>query len=121
MVTWDADLSTGQIVLSAKHFETLGYDPATVDALTVEICLNCVHPDDLAAVTQKWETAQRKRSLFCSEHRFVRPDSGQVLWVAATGQFLENHAGEAMRSVGVIFDISLRKQTEIALVESQQC
>ncbi|WP_181243979.1 PAS domain-containing protein, partial [Chamaesiphon polymorphus] len=120
MVTWDADLSTGQIVLSANHSQILGYDLATADALTVEMCLRCIHPDDLAAVTQTWETARRERSLFCSEHRFVRADNGRVVWVAATGHFLENQAGSAKRFVGTIFDISERKQAEIALIESQQ-
>ena len=120
MATWDTDLSTGKIILSALCFQIMGYDPATVDTPTVEMCLSCVHPDDLAAVTQTWETARRERSLFCSEHRFVRADNGRIVWVAATGQFLKNQAGEAMRFVGVLFDISLRKQAEAALQESQQ-
>ena len=114
MMTWDADLSTGQIVVSAQNFQILGFDPATIDALTVEMCFSGVHPDDLAGVRQKWETAQRERSLFYSEHRFIRADSGRVVWIATTGKFIENHAGEAMRSVGTICDISDRKQTEIS-------
>jgi PAS domain S-box-containing protein len=116
MATWDADLSTGKTIWSAKHFEILGYAPATDGAATVEMLRSCFHPDDRAAVMQAWETARRERC----EHRFVRADTGAVVWVAVTGQFLDNYAGEAMRFVGVMFDISLRKQTEIALVESQQ-
>ncbi len=120
MATWDADLSTGQTIFSAQHFQILGYDRATDGAPTVEMCMSRVHPDDLAAVTQAWETAQRERSLHRTEYRLVRADSGRIVWVAATGQFLDNQAGEAMRFVGVMFDITERKQTEIALVESQQ-
>jgi PAS domain S-box-containing protein len=120
MATWDADLSTGKTIWSAQHFEILGYDQATVDAPTVEMCMNRVHPDDLAAVMQGWETAQRERSLFCSEHRFVRFDTGSVVWVASTGQFLDNYAGAAMRFVGVMFDITERKIAETAAIESQQ-
>jgi PAS domain S-box-containing protein len=116
MATWDADLSTGKTIWSAKHFEILGYAPATDGAATVEMLRSCFHPDDRAAVMQAWETARQERSLFCCEHRFVRADTGAVVWVAVTGQFLDNYAGEAMRFVGVMFDISLRKQTEIALV-----
>ncbi len=113
MATWDADLSTGKTIWSAKQFQILGYDPVTDGAATVEMWLSLVHPDDLAAVTQAWEIAQRERSLFCSEYRLVRADSGRVVWVAATGQFLENQAGAAMRSVGVMFDISDRKIAEL--------
>jgi PAS domain S-box-containing protein len=120
MATCDADLSTGKTIWSAKHFEILGYAPATDGAATLEMVMSLIHPDDRAAVTQAWETAQRDRSIFRSENRFVRADTGAVVWLAATGRFLDNQAGEAMRFIGVLFDISLRRQTEIALVESQQ-
>jgi PAS domain S-box-containing protein len=117
MATWDADLSTGQTIC-AQHFQILGYDQATVNAPTVEMCMSRIHPDDLAAVMQAWETARRERSLYCREHRFVRFDSGRVVWIAATGQFLDNQAGEAMRFVGVMFDISERKQAAANLEQS---
>ncbi|WP_373547682.1 PAS domain-containing protein [Chamaesiphon sp.] len=120
MATWDADLSTGKTIWSAKHFQILGYDLATVGAPTIEMWLSRVHPDDRAAVMDARETAQRERSPYHIEYRLVRADTGAVVWVASTGRFLDNYAGEAMRFVGVMFDISLRKQTEIALVESQQ-
>jgi PAS domain S-box-containing protein len=120
MATCDADLSTGKTIWSAKHFEILGYAPAPDGAATLEMVMSLVHPEDRAAVTQAWETAQRERTDFRCENRFVRADTGAVVWLAATGRFLDNQAGEAMRFIGVLFDISLRKQTEIALVESQQ-
>ena len=120
MATWDADLSTGKTIWSAKHLQILGYDPATVDAPTIEMWLSRIHPDDRAVVIQARETAQRERSLYRIEYRLVRADTGAVVWVASTGRFLDNYAGVAMRFVGVMFDINDRKQTEIALVESQQ-
>jgi PAS domain S-box-containing protein len=120
MATWDADLSTGETLWSAKHFEILGYEPATIDAPTIEMWLSRVHPDDRAAVMAARETAQRDRSLYQIEYRLMRFDTGAVVWVASTGRFFDNQAGAAMRFVGVMFDISLRKQTEIALLESQQ-
>ena len=120
MATCDADLSTGQTIWSAQHFEILGYDRATVGTATIEMCMSRIHPDDRATVMQAWETARQEGSLFCSEHRFVRFDSERVVWVAATGRFLDNQAGSAMRFVGVMFDITERKQTETALQESQQ-
>jgi PAS domain S-box-containing protein len=120
MATWDADLSTGKTIWSGDRFQILGYDPATDGAPTVKMWLNRIHPDDRSSVMQTWAIAHRERSLFCSEHRFVRADTGAVVWVAATGRFLASQAGAAIRFVGVMFDISLRKQAEIAVVESQQ-
>jgi PAS domain S-box-containing protein len=120
MATWDANLSTGKTIWSDQHFEILGYDPATVDEPTIEMWLSRVHPDDRAVVMTARKTAQRDRSLYQIEYRLVRFDTGAVVWVSSTGRFLDNQAGAAMRFVGVMIDISLRKQTEIAVVESQQ-
>jgi PAS domain S-box-containing protein len=120
MATWDADLSTGKTIWSAQHFQILGYDPATVDEPTIEMWLSRIHPDDRAAVMAARGAAQRDRSLYQIEYRLVRFDTGAVVWVSSTGRFLDNQVGAAMRFVGVMIDISLRKQTEIALGESQQ-
>jgi PAS domain S-box-containing protein len=118
MATWDADLATGKAIWSDKHFQLLGYEPTPDGAATVEMCMSRVHPDDRSSVMQAWETAQRKRSLFCSENRFVRADTGAVVWVSTTGRFIENYAGGAMRFVGVMFDISLRKVAAANLEQS---
>jgi PAS domain S-box-containing protein len=115
MATWDADLSTGETIWSAQHFQILGYDPATVDTPTVEMWLSRVHPDDLAAVMQARATAQRERSLYRIEYRLVRADTGAVVWVSTTGRFFANQAGEAMRLVGVMFDITDRKIAELKI------
>lgn len=120
MATCDVDLSTGQTIWSAKQFQILGYDLATDGADNIEMWWNRVHPDDRPAVIHAWETAQRKRSLYRMEHRFIRFDSEQVVWVAATGQFLENQMGKAMRFVGVMFDITDRKRSEKALQTSEE-
>jgi PAS domain S-box-containing protein len=117
MATWDTDLSTGETIWSAQHFQILGYDPATVDTPTVEMWLNRVHPDDRAAVMQARATAQRERSLYRIEYRLVRADTEAVVWVSTAGRFLANQAGEAMRLVGVMFDITDRKVAEL---ENQQ-
>ncbi len=114
MATWDADLSTGKTIWSANHFQILGYEPTTDGPATIEMWMSRIHPDDRSAVMQARETAQRARSLYRMEYRLVRADSGRVVWVAATGQFLDNYAGSAMRFVGVMFDITDRKQTEAA-------
>ncbi|AFY91324.1 PAS domain-containing protein [Chamaesiphon minutus] len=118
LATWDADLSTGQIIWSGDLVRILGHDPAADGAATVEMYLSRVHPDDRAAVTQAWEIAQRDRSLYDLEHRFVRADTGAVVWVAATGRFLDNLAGAGMRFVGVMFDITERKQIAANLEQS---
>ncbi len=118
MATWDADLSTGKTIWSAQHFEILGYDPATDNEPMIEMWLSQIHPDDRAGVMVARGAAQRDRSLYRIEYRLVRFDTGAVVWVSSTGRFLDSYAGVAMRFVGVMWDITHRKQTEANLVQS---
>ncbi|MGH2414056.1 MAG: PAS domain-containing protein, partial [Microcystaceae cyanobacterium] len=120
MVTWDADLQTGKTIWSANHFCILGYEPVASGEAAIAMWQSRVHPDDLESVMQAWEIAQRERSLYNPEYRIIRADNGQVVWLGATGRFLYDQAGQAVRFVGICFDITNRKQAEAALVESQQ-
>lgn len=118
MVTWDADLQTGKTIWSANHFRILGYDPAANEEATVEMWHH-VHPDDLAGVMQAWQQAEQERSLYSPEYRIIRADNGRVVWLAATGRFFYDQAGRAVKFVGVLFDITDRKQAEAALQQRE--
>jgi PAS domain S-box-containing protein len=120
MATWDADLATGNIIWSANHFELLGYAPVADGAATVEMWQSRVHPDDLVGLMQTWEMARQERSLYNVEYRSVRADNGRVVWLAATGRFIYDRSGAAVRFTGVIFDITERKVAEAAVANSQQ-
>ncbi|WP_193199879.1 EAL domain-containing protein [Nostoc sp. MG11] len=122
MATWDVDLLTKRALWSAQHFKLFGYEPVLNGEATLEMWRSCVHPDDLEQVMQALERAQHERLLYTSEHRIIRVDNEQIIWVAAFGQFLYNETGQAVRCVGILFDISdvydelrLRKQAEEAL------
>ncbi|MCL1475294.1 PAS domain S-box protein [Argonema antarcticum] len=115
MVTWDTDLQTGKTIWSGNSFSLLGYEPVPSGAATQEMWQSRVHADDLARVMQAWEMAQRERSLYNPEYRIIRADNGQIVWVAATGRFLYNAAGEAVRFAGVCFDITSRKASDVEI------
>lgn len=117
LVTWDADLKTGKTIWSSNSCRILGYEPR--GEATIEMW-QCVHPDDLASVIQAWEIAQQQESLYSVEYRIIRADNGQVVWLAASGRFLYNQAQQAVRFVGVMFDISDRKCAEAELRHSNQ-
>lgn len=112
MATWDVDLQTGKVLWSAQHFKLMGYEPAPSGEATMEMWRSQVQAEDLEQVMQAIERAQRDRSLYCSEHRIIRADNGQIVWLRVFGRFFYNEAGQAVRFVGVLFDNTEKKQAQ---------
>jgi len=73
-----------------------------------------VHPDDQAMIRASWDHAlAAPGNDIRHEYRFRRPD-GQWRWIGTHGR-LEFKDGRPIRTVGVIQDITERKEIEIAL------
>ena len=77
-----------------------------------------VHPADLQGLRETGERAKTADGSFHDEYRVIWPDNS-VHWVASNGRFLFNAQGKAVRVVGVLFDITERKEGEEALRESE--
>jgi PAS domain S-box-containing protein len=73
-----------------------------------------VHPEDRGLVWKTIGDARENRSPYAAEFRMVSPN-GTVLWVAAKGQFYYSAAGAPERMLGIVVDITDRKDTEEAL------
>ena len=119
MATWDMDMRTGNALWSARQFQLLGYEPVKSGEATIEMWRNSVYPDDLERVMQAVESAKCERSLYNLEHRIIRADNREIVWISARGRFIYDEAGEAVRFVGVLFDSKQWKGTFIAQKESE--
>lgn len=120
MATWDIDVRTSCAVWSESYFRILGLNPAPGGSTTMEQWRKCIHPDDLPRVLQAMKVARLQRSRYELEHRAIRADNGQIVWVRAFGEFLYDQSGEAVRFLGVLFDNTQRKQVEESLRESER-
>ncbi len=118
MGAWDWDLTTQKITWSVHQEELLGYQPGTPERC-YEDWARRVHPDDLAktevAVQQALETA----SDFAAEYRVVWDDKTEH-WMATFGRCYFDDDGKPWRMLGVQQDITDRKQTETALLLSEE-
>ncbi|MBD1847771.1 PAS domain S-box protein [Cyanobacteria bacterium FACHB-63] len=120
MGTWDVDLITGKAIWSEQHFTMLGFEPVATGEATEAMWGSRIHPDDLEQVIQEWQQARQEHRFYRSEYRVIRADNGQVSWLAALGSFTYDPTGQAVRSIGVLFDITNRKQIEMALAAQEQ-
>src|SRR5690606_25756782 len=119
LATWDTDLTTGESVWSANHFELLGYPIDPAGRARDDMWLACVHPEDRPRVLAALDAAQRGRALYRCEHRVIRRDTGEVLWVEPQGRFQYDSTGRAVRLAGVFLETTARKLAEERLVRRE--
>lgn len=120
MGTWDFDLLTNTGMWSESGFRIMGYEPRLDQRWPLEAWSALLHPDDLPRSLAAAAAAKVSRGSFSTEYRIKRADDGRERWVQAFGHYLYDSTGEAVRYVGVFFDVTERKQAEAALAESEQ-
>ncbi|MGC8715077.1 MAG: PAS domain-containing protein, partial [Leptodesmis sp.] len=116
MGIWEANLLTGEEILSPQAEALLGFAPGTFDGRR-ESFLHRVHPDDLDSVQQSDRVALQTGRLQ-DEFRVVLPDQ-TIRWIYCLGKVFYDEAGTPTRIVGVDLDITERKYAEEALRQSE--
>ncbi len=109
-----ADLNGQFLDINRRFADILGYSADELQQLTFA---DITHPDDLAAtrafVSRMLSGHIREYSL---EKRYLRKDQSPV-WSLTTVTLLQGAVGDPQRFLGVIEDITARKQAEDALRE----
>jgi len=113
IASWDWHIATNEVSWNDNHFRLLGLEPGTIQPSYQE-WRNRVHPDDIDRVERDLARSLAQEVDYRPEFRMILPD-GSIRWVAGIGQFIYNAAGQAERMVGVMIDITERKQAEKAL------
>ncbi|HZR34949.1 MAG TPA: PAS domain-containing protein [Nevskia sp.] len=124
---WDIDLVRGSSRRSPRHDQCFGYaSPVPETEWGLDTFLRHVHPDDRAAVESGLRDAINRLDDWRAEFRVLWPDGSQH-WLEASGTPYSVEAGSARRMLGVVADITPRKQGELesarhhaALLESER-
>jgi PAS domain S-box-containing protein len=110
MAVWDWDLASGSVAYVHNMEMVLGRRWSEVDQVS-----EAAHPEDIDAIRAAIEQALATKSNYSVEHRFIRPDTGETIWVNSRGQLLCDAEGNPSAFRGVTLDISERKRAEIEL------
>jgi len=108
--SWDWNIPTNDLYWSEQIEPMFGFRSGEFGA-TYEAFLNCVHVDDRRFVEDSVTRCIEEQKAYDIEHRIVWPD-GQVHWVSETGAVFRDETGQPIRMLGIVQDITLRKQNE---------
>lgn len=116
---WDWDISSGNTYFSPRWKRMLGYKDSELPN-RIESFYKILHAEDTEKV---WQTLgaylSQKISNYELEFRVLHKD-GSLCWILSRGVALWDEKETPYRMVGSHTDITERKQTEIALQESEE-
>ncbi|MEG4069970.1 PAS domain S-box protein [Microcoleus sp. Pol11C2] len=116
---WDLNLQTNEAFRSARWQEIIGYTDGDIDS-NYSAWMDRIHPDDRSRVQAAIQGyLDRQTPHYAAEYRLLCKD-GSYKWVLARAQAVWDQAGNPLRMVGSMTDISDRKAAELALLKVTQ-
>ncbi|WP_019593593.1 PAS domain-containing protein [Thioalkalivibrio sp. ALM2T] len=113
MGTWEWAPEREALGWSERIPPLLGYPEGGLEP-TISNFLSAVHPDDKARVRTAIASSLRRGSYLELEHRVIWPD-GSEHWLLERGDVVRSRDGEVLYMLGVMQDITKRKNSELAL------
>jgi len=115
--SWELDTQTGQLIWSDEAYRIFGFIPQEFTP-TYEAFLDSVHPEDRDLVDSAYlVSVQENKDNYEIEHRVVRKHTGDVRYVYEKCEHTRDAAGKIISSVGMVQDITDRKQVNDSFVQ----
>jgi len=106
---WYWNEQTKGLVLDLKAREMFGVN--LKGKVTLGTFYKAIHPDDLPNVKKTWRHRLENGLPYDIEYRSLRPD-GSARWVKARGRGYYGESNEPLYMIGVVFDVTERKQAQ---------
>ncbi|MFH2045526.1 MAG: sigma 54-interacting transcriptional regulator [Pseudomonadota bacterium] len=119
MGRWEYNLLTKQLKWSDTVFEIFEIEPAMFNP-SYEAFLKTIHPDDREDINKAYTESVKNKSRYEIEHRLLMKD-GRIKWLYEVCRTDYDLSGQPIRSVGIVQDITERKQIENAQIFLLQC
>jgi PAS domain S-box-containing protein len=117
MYAYEWDAATDSIVRSAEFADILGTDQP-IHTSRRELIVQ-IHPDDREQLTAEFARVAPESPYSQAQYRLLRPDAS-LIWLERRARAFFDDGGKLQRIVGVVADITDRKQAEHKLRESEE-
>lgn len=111
---WDWNILTHEYYLSPRWNKILGYAEGELPHVE-SIFFELVHPDDKARASEVFQRHLENKERYAAEIR-LRHKDGSYRWVLDRGEAIRDDAGNPVRMIGSITDITERKAAEAELI-----
>lgn len=116
---WEWNIRSDSVEWSDEICHLFGIDRSH-DPKTYQQVLAWVYPDERPMVDDALDLALHDLKMFTIDFRIAHPTDGSQRFVCLRGEVIVDGAGKPEQIRGTLQDITERKQTELALVESRQ-
>jgi PAS domain S-box-containing protein len=117
--SYEFDFHSGYWTSSDILDDIFGIDKSYVRIF--ELWTQLIHPDDKEEMVNYFTNdVVAKHEKFNKEYRIINLHSKEERWVHGLGELEFDEDGAPIKMIGTIQDITMRKQTEQALVESEE-
>ncbi len=116
--SWELDLSSRTVGCSEQFLRLYGIQEMRAQ-ITLDEWHTLVHPDDRERKIAEGESHLQDRKPFEREYRAVWPD-GSVHWLHSKALVIFDDQGQAIRVIGIDFDVTERKRTEEELARAKE-
>ncbi|MEM9450785.1 MAG: PAS domain S-box protein [Cyanobacteria bacterium P01_E01_bin.6] len=110
---WDWDITNNHLVWDEQMYALYGIAPERFSN-AYEAWLNGLHPNDRVAAETSSQQALEEEAEYDTEFRVIHPD-GTIRFIKANAIVERNSQGKAQRMIGINYDITKLKETEVAM------
>ena len=110
--SWEWNMARQGLYWSEEVYRIFGLDPGRFTP-SYELFLERIHPEDRLGVQQAVSEAVNQNAAYNIQHRILRPD-GSIRWVHERANIYRDEAGNPVKMLGTVHDI-----TEIKTAEQQ--
>ena len=118
MGTWEWDIPGGVMVWSEGVESLFGLQPGAFSG-TFDSFISCIYPEDRAKASAAIAQSVAAGTRLSIEHR-VQLSNGSLRWLRGEGELIRGPAGEPVRMMGVVMDITEQKQAQERLQANDQ-
>jgi PAS domain S-box-containing protein len=110
------DLESGEFFWSDQAEKMLGFSEEKTKK-TIDDYIECVYPEDRQEVMKAIDNCLHGEKGYDIEHRVIWPDNS-IRWLQACGGVIYNDADQVQRMVGVLRDITDKKEADAILEDT---